>query len=271
MVQAGRVGGMLQTGSLVEHLRVRELLCMVASRYPHPRPVDEVLGLTGTADLAGRGTTKLSGGQTHRVALVGDPDLLVLDEPTAAAVEVAEVEALGRAALADVRAAVSRYREPTVAGELATGRELLRAAGIAAVLPASADGVPAEGRDLFAWVVREGLTNVVRHSCAATCTVTLRPESLEIVADGTGSTRRAGTPGGGGLVGLRERVEAAGATMQADPAPGGGWRLHVTLATGDRAGHPPRLVGRAGGGVAGGVAEPSRRWPSACCSPRTRS
>ncbi|MDA8060941.1 MAG: ABC transporter ATP-binding protein [Actinomycetota bacterium] len=88
MVAAGRVGGMLQTGQLIRHLRVRELVSMVASLYPRPRPVDEVLELTATASIAGRDTTKLSGGQTQRVrlalGLVGDPDLLVLDEPTAA-------------------------------------------------------------------------------------------------------------------------------------------------------------------------------------------
>jgi len=87
-VRAGAIGGMLQTGSLVQYLSVRELVGVVASLYPHPRPVDEVLELTGIADLADRQTAKLSGGQTQRVrfaiSLVGDPDLLVLDEPTAA-------------------------------------------------------------------------------------------------------------------------------------------------------------------------------------------
>jgi ABC-2 type transport system ATP-binding protein len=87
-VAEGRVGGMLQTGSLVEYLSVRELLDMVASLYPHPLDVDEVLHTTGTSPFAGQRTTKLSGGQTQRVrfalALVANPDLLVLDEPTAA-------------------------------------------------------------------------------------------------------------------------------------------------------------------------------------------
>ena len=87
-VKAGAVGGMLQTGSLLEYLSVRELVTMVASLYPHPLAVDEVLHLTGTIDFADQKTTKLSGGQTQRVrfaiALVADPDLLMLDEPTAA-------------------------------------------------------------------------------------------------------------------------------------------------------------------------------------------
>jgi ABC-2 type transport system ATP-binding protein len=87
-VAAGIVGGMLQTGSLISHLGVRELITMVASLYPRPLPVEEVLQLTGTAEFAGRPTSKLSGGQTQRVrfavALVANSDLLLLDEPTAA-------------------------------------------------------------------------------------------------------------------------------------------------------------------------------------------
>jgi ABC-2 type transport system ATP-binding protein len=87
-VRAGSIGAMLQTGAVVQYLSIRELLHLVASLYPHPLPVGEVLELTGLSDLADRQTTKLSGGQSQRVrfaiSLVGDPDLLVLDEPTAA-------------------------------------------------------------------------------------------------------------------------------------------------------------------------------------------
>jgi ABC-2 type transport system ATP-binding protein len=86
-IRAGVVGGMLQTGVPIDHLQVRELITLISSYYPRPRPVDEVMELTGLAGLGQRWAAKLSTGQAQRVrfavALVGDPDLLVLDEPTA--------------------------------------------------------------------------------------------------------------------------------------------------------------------------------------------
>ena len=87
-VRAGKVGGMLQSGSPLDHLRVRELVALMGSYYPHPLDVDYVLRLTGTDGFAKQWTTKLSGGQAQRVrfaaSIVGDPELLVLDEPTEA-------------------------------------------------------------------------------------------------------------------------------------------------------------------------------------------
>jgi ABC-2 type transport system ATP-binding protein len=87
-VEAGAVGAMLQTGGMIMDLTVREVVTVMGSLYPHPLPVDEVLELTGLAPLAARRTQKLSGGETQRLrfalALVANPDLLVLDEPTVA-------------------------------------------------------------------------------------------------------------------------------------------------------------------------------------------
>jgi ABC-2 type transport system ATP-binding protein len=87
-IQVGAVGAMLQTGGLLRDLSVRELVDVVASLYPKPLAVEEVLELTGLHDIADQRTQKLSGGQTQRVrfalALVSDPELLVLDEPTVA-------------------------------------------------------------------------------------------------------------------------------------------------------------------------------------------
>ena len=87
-VAGGLVGAMLQTGELIRDLSVRELLAMTASLYPEPMDIEEVLSMSGLNKEAGQRTQKLSGGQSQRVrfaiALVGDPDLLVLDEPTVA-------------------------------------------------------------------------------------------------------------------------------------------------------------------------------------------
>jgi ABC-2 type transport system ATP-binding protein len=87
-VRRGAIGGMLQTGAVIGELTVRELVATMASLYPMPLDVDETLELAGIADLGRRMTNRLSGGQTQRVrfavAMVSNPDLLVLDEPTVA-------------------------------------------------------------------------------------------------------------------------------------------------------------------------------------------
>jgi ABC-2 type transport system ATP-binding protein len=87
-VKQGLVGAMLQTGALIRDLSVRELIAMTASLYPSPMEVADVIELAGLHEAAEQRTQKLSGGQTQRVrfavAIVSDPDLLILDEPTVA-------------------------------------------------------------------------------------------------------------------------------------------------------------------------------------------
>jgi len=87
-VQHGLVGAMLQTGDLIRNLTPRELIAMVASLYPSPLAVDRVIELAGLEQASDQRSQKLSGGQTQRVrfalAVVSDPDLLILDEPTVA-------------------------------------------------------------------------------------------------------------------------------------------------------------------------------------------
>jgi ABC-2 type transport system ATP-binding protein len=87
-IARGAVGGMLQTGQLIRDLSVGELVAMMASLYPAPLDVREALELAGVSEIATQRTNKLSGGQTQRVrlavALVSNPQLLVLDEPTVA-------------------------------------------------------------------------------------------------------------------------------------------------------------------------------------------
>lgn len=126
--------------------------------------------------------------------------------------EVADLERLGRDALADVRRAVEGYREITLPGEISRARAALAAADVQATLPGTVDDVPSDLRDLFAWTVREGVTNVVRHAAARACTVTVDDRSVEVRDDGRGLVPGAAADGHG-LEGLRERAAAVGATV----------------------------------------------------------
>ena len=146
-------------------------------------------------------------------------------DPERAAIEIAEVEALARSTLTDVRGAVSGYREVTLANELAAAAEVLRAAGIGARLPGAIDGVDRRDAELFGWVVREGVTNVVRHSRAQNCEIRLGERSIEICDDGVGGTGGCGN----GLSGLAERVAEAGGTLDAG-SHDSGWLLRVGTA-----------------------------------------
>jgi two-component system sensor histidine kinase DesK len=142
--------------------------------------------------------------------------------------EIAEVEKLARESLADTRAAVAGYREVRLATELATAREVLAAAGIRADLPGVVDDVPADLGVLFGWVVREGVTNVVRHSRAKHVRISLERRAIEIVDDGRGVAGSCDeTQGGNGLSGLAERAAALGGELSAGPAGSTGFRLRV--------------------------------------------
>jgi two-component system sensor histidine kinase DesK len=156
---------------------------------------------------------------------------LAAGEESPALREIAEVEQLSRQALADVRSAVSGYREVTLAGELASARELLRASGISADIPTALDPVDSATQELFGWVVREGVTNVVRHSRASRCSIDVSPLAIEISDDGAPSAASA-PQDGNGLTGLRERAALVGAVVTAGPAGRRGWRLRVTFGSG---------------------------------------
>jgi two-component system, NarL family, sensor histidine kinase DesK len=144
-------------------------------------------------------------------------------EPARAIAEMRDAERLSRQALTEIRATVSGYRRGSLAAELAGAQEALRAAGIDAVLPQAVDEVAEELREPFAYVLREGVTNVIRHSGATRCEVLLGPRSLEIRDDG----RRAAVRGraGSGLAGLAERMATVGGRLTAEPLPDKGFRL----------------------------------------------
>jgi two-component system, NarL family, sensor histidine kinase DesK len=146
-------------------------------------------------------------------------------EAERAAIEIAEVEDLTRRTLGEVRAAVSGYRDVTLAGELASAREVLRASAISLTPPGAVDIVDGSAVEVFGWVVREAVTNVVRHSRAAHCTITVGERWIEIVDDGRGGVAGVGN----GLAGLQERLTAVGGTVVAGGIPGG-WRVRAELA-----------------------------------------
>lgn len=144
---------------------------------------------------------------------------LVRSSPEAAERELAEIVDLSRAALADVRATVTRLRVPDLAGQMEASRTAFAAADIAAVFSGRVGDVPLPQRELLAWALREATTNVLRHTGAAHVDVELAPGRVRVQDDGAGL---AGHRPGNGLIGLRERVEAAGGTLVlTSPAPGG--------------------------------------------------
>jgi two-component system sensor histidine kinase DesK len=149
--------------------------------------------------------------------------------------EVRDVEELARQAMTDVRATVSGYRTASLPAELVGARAALSASGIAAELPRAVDNVTAALQETFAYVLREGVTNVIRHSNASRCEVRLGDTWLEVrdngrsAAEQVTSSRQSG--GGHGLSGLAERVAAVDGTLEAGPLPEGGFMLRVSVQT----------------------------------------
>ncbi|MGV9849230.1 sensor histidine kinase [Streptomyces sp. NPDC003442] len=180
--------------------------------------------------------------------------------------QAADIEAVGRQALTEIREAVTGYREGSLATELDRARSALDAAGIEAVVRREGPPLAPQTEALLGWVVREGVTNVVRHSGASRCEIEVRSGMdrvrLEITDDGggvgsratgtgaagaTGVTSAAGTTGatgatdmagadgaigaigGTGLKGLAERLSAAGGSLESGPGGRRGFRLVAEL------------------------------------------
>lgn len=148
-------------------------------------------------------------------------------EPTAAKEEMVAVEAIARQALADVRATVSGLAQIRLATEIASARSVLLAAGVEARTPVALPALSEEVSELFGYVVRESVTNVVRHAEATSCVIEVDEHSVEVRDDGLGvdAHRR-----GRGLTGLSERVAAAGGILEVEAAPGGGTSVRAVLA-----------------------------------------
>jgi two-component system sensor histidine kinase DesK len=150
-------------------------------------------------------------------------------DPERARQEMADVEAAARRALAEVRDAVSGYRQVSLAQGLAEARSALSAAGITLRGPARVGPLPGAVDAVLGWVVREATTNVLRHSGAGAVTVGLVVEGDEVVLTVADDGRGATGPVGAGLAGLAERVEALGGRLETAPAGGRGFRLTAAL------------------------------------------
>ncbi|GHF81213.1 two-component sensor histidine kinase [Streptomyces thermodiastaticus] len=175
----------------------------------------------------------------------------------AALEQISDIESVGRQALTEIREAVTGYREGCLSTELDRARSALTAAGIEPVVRRSGPPLAAQTEALLGWVVREAVTNAVRHSGADHCEITVAggPERVRLtVADnGRGvvdhdgraaldaggrsapdTTVRPGAApgvGGTGLKGLTERLAAAGGTLRTGPAPLGGFMVTAELPT----------------------------------------
>jgi two-component system sensor histidine kinase DesK len=146
--------------------------------------------------------------------------LLIREDPDRCAQELTEIERVARQTLREVREAVAGYRQPRLESELNGARQLLEAARIDAQIELITEELPPVIDAILAWTVREGVTNVIRHSRAQHCLIRLTREHgsicAEVINDG----------------GLRERVTALGGRMEAGPLTlddQGRFRLHVEL------------------------------------------
>ncbi|MFG3555925.1 sensor histidine kinase [Micromonospora sp. NPDC047557] len=150
-------------------------------------------------------------------------------DPQRAAAEAADIERIGRTALSEVREAVTGYRERSFGRELDSVRTALADVGITVSVSDVGRPLNVEADDAFGWVLREGVTNVVRHSRASRCDIEVSADGDEAVLtirdDGVGGRPQFGN----GLRGLAERLAQAGGTLHVGPARGGGLLLTARI------------------------------------------
>lgn len=192
---------------------------------------------------------------------------LLENEPDKAKEELKQISSLSRSCLAQVRSTVTRLRLPDLPAEISAAAISLEAAGIKADLPSPLhiEQATSTNAPLFAAIVREAVTNVIRHSRATMCSINVEPERIEIRDNGLGfhpetSYRQtsttssqtspssppqiSGSPylhGSNGIAGMRSRVERAGGIFIIEPcSQGGGTRVLVSM-NGDTSVRPAHI------------------------------
>jgi two-component system sensor histidine kinase DesK len=202
--------GIARMGSAIRELQTarRELarLAVIEERERLARDLHDLLGqtlsmITLKSELAG---------------------CLITEEPERCAQELAEIERVSRKTLREVREAVSGYRQPNLSSELEGARQLLEAAGINVQIEPLKEALPLAFDAALAWTVREGVTNVIRHSRARHCSIHLTQRNgtvgVEVLNDDGERRQEEKTSRRGlGLAGLQERVSPLGGYLEAGP------------------------------------------------------
>lgn len=188
-------------------------------------------------DLLGHSLTSLTiSAQLARRLLDSDPD--------AAREQLVHIESTVRQALSDVRSTASGMQHVRAATEIASARTVLATVGILAQVPTALPPLPDDRAELFGYVIREGVTNIVRHSRAEHATIAVDEHSVRLSDDGVGIPEDAPCSG---LRGLQARVAVAGGHLEVT-SEGGGTTLHVRMddrrdgRAGERTGERPAPV-----------------------------
>jgi two-component system sensor histidine kinase DesK len=155
---------------------------------------------------------------------------LIERDPTRAAAELDDIKLVSRTALAEVRETVHGYRQPVLADALESARVALSAAGIDCDLADNGVTLPAEVDAVLAWAVREGTTNVIRHSGASHCAIRVQADEnrAEVEIEDDGRATPSAKPGSG-LNGLGERAQRFRGELEAGARAEGGFRLRLTV------------------------------------------
>ena len=186
-----------------------------------------VLAVAAERERIGRDLHDILGHSLTAIAVKSDlARRLIGRDDEAARSEVDALASIAREALADVRATASGMREVRLASEIASARSVLDAAGIESTTPAAVPTLDATTSELLGYVVREAVTNVVRHSGASRCTIVADDRSVTVSDDGVGIRGRAPRVG---LAGLSRRIAEAGGTLEVTS--GGGVTVRAEVPT----------------------------------------
>ena len=221
--------------NLVDRAALQTNLAVSDERDRVARDVHDVLGHSLTAVIL---KTQVCAKLVDTLEAGTERDRAVLDKVKA---ELAELDTVSRRAMAEVRSTVGGLRVARLVDEVSAARAVLADAAVQLTVRGSAEAVPTEHETVLAWVVRESVTNIVRHADADTCTMEFLGSAnddgtlIRITDDGVGlnianddtSVNGDGTAGSG-IRGMRERVTAAGAELVVGSGPHGrGTRIEV--------------------------------------------